>query len=402
MDFSGNKITEPIYEEIISLPGKYGEYRVKKDGKYGVISNKGIVLVKIKYDSIEGDGYINSDGVAKDAGYIVGENKGNGLQYGYIDNQEKVIIKMENEGIERLTKVKSKDPYLVITQNGRSSIFCSKKKHTDYTYLEVRYANDDDKNNCPDMFVVTKNKKKGLLNKELNVVLEPRYDEIGISGTYINASIGEINYVYSMDGKRVKDTKYIGLDLTSTEKYYIAQTEKGTYTILNTDKTKAIKEEYDFIRELDDTDIIVANKDDNITLYSPSLKKLFTIENATLKIVNNYIKIVSDNKTAYFTMDGKEVDNTTVYLKNEIFAKSKNGKWGFVDINGKVVVDYKYDRVTEVNEYGFAGIYKNGQWGVINQKGKIVLEPTYESDAEDPVFIGKYALNGSECSMDLY
>lgn len=402
MDFSGNKITEPIYEEIISLPGKYGEYRVKKDGKYGVISNKGNVLVKIKYDSVEGDGYINSNGEAKEAGYIVGEDSGSGLQYGYIDKNEKVILKIENEKVSRLSKVKSKDVYLVVTQNGRSSIYCSKKKHTDFSYIEVKYAIDEEKSYTPDMFVVTKNKKCGLLNGDLKVVLDTRYDNIGVSGTYINASIGEKNYVFSIDGNEVKDTKYIALDLTSTEKYYIAQTENGTYTILDANKKKAIKEEYDYIREIEDTDILAATKDDNITIYSPNLKKLFAIENATLKVVNNYIKIISDDKIAYFTMDGKEVDNTTVYLKNEIFASYKNGKWGFVDIDGKVVVDYKYDKVTEVNEYGFAGIYKNGQWGVVNKKGKVILSPTYESDAEDPTFIGKYALNGLECSTELY
>ena len=402
MDFSGNKITDAIYEEIISLPGKYGEYRVKKDGKYGVISNKGIELVKIKYDSIEGDGYVNSEGSAKDAGYIVGEDKGSGLEYGYIDKDEKVILKMENENVSRLTKVKSKDVYLVVTQKGRSAIYCSKKKHTDYSYIEISYAIDDSERNVPDLFVVTKNKKQGLLNKELSVILDTRYDEIGVSGTYINATIGNKDYVFTLDGKEVKDTKYLGLDLTSTEKYYIAQTKDEKYTILDKDKNKAIKEEYDYIREIEDTDIIAATNDDNITLYSPSLKKLLTVENATLKIVNNYIKIDSDDKTAYFTMDGKEVDNTTVYLKNKIFAKCKNGKWGFVDLNGKVVVKYKYDKVTEVNEYGFAGIYKNGQWGVIDQNGKVILEPTYESDAEDPTFVGKYALNGLECSMELY
>ena len=44
----GNKITEPLYDEIISLPGKYGEYRVKKDDKYGVLSTKGVELVDCK------------------------------------------------------------------------------------------------------------------------------------------------------------------------------------------------------------------------------------------------------------------------------------------------------------------------------------------------------------------
>jgi len=402
IDFSGKEITDPIYEEIISLPGKYGEYRVKKDGKYGVISNKGIELVKIKYDFVEGDGYIDKNGSSKEAGYIVGENKGAGLQYGYLDKNEHIILKMENENISRLSKVRSGDLYLVVTQNGRCALYSSKKKHTDYSYIEIEYAIDDEKSSDQDMFLVKKNKKSGLLNKDLNVVVDTKYDDIYISGMYINATIGEENYIFTLDGKKIDDNKYIGLEKTSTEKYYIAQMENENYTILDTNKKKVINTEYDFIREIEDTDIIAATKNNNITIYSPNIQKLFSIENATLKIVNNYIKIVNADKTAYFTMDGKEVDNTTVYLKNEIFAKEKNGKWGFVDIEGKVVVDYIYDRVTEVNEYGFAGINLNGKWGVVNKKGKVILKPTYESDVEDPNFVGKYVLNGKECSTELY
>jgi len=95
-------------------------------------------------------------------------------------------------------------------------------------------------------------------------------------------------------------------------------------------------------------------------------------------------------------------DRETVYLKNELYADCKNGKWGFTDLEGKVVVDYKYDKVTELNEYGFAGIKKNGKWGVINKEGKVILKPSYDSDAEDPIFIGKYCLNGKICSDEIY
>lgn len=39
IDYDGKKITEPIYEEIISLPNKPGFLRVKKDGLYGVLDS---------------------------------------------------------------------------------------------------------------------------------------------------------------------------------------------------------------------------------------------------------------------------------------------------------------------------------------------------------------------------
>ena len=95
-------------------------------------------------------------------------------------------------------------------------------------------------------------------------------------------------------------------------------------------------------------------------------------------------------------MDGKEIDNRTVYVNNEIYAQKTGDKWGFVNIADEVVVDNIYDEVTEVNEYGFAGVKVDGKWGVINSKGEIILEPTYESNIKNPVFIGKYYKNGNK------
>ena len=70
--------------------------------------------------------------------------------------------------------------------------------------------------------------------------------------------------------------------------------------------------------------------------------------------------------------------------------KRQNDKCGFVDKSGNIIVDYKYERVTEINKYGFAGIRLNGKWGVINGEGKIIVEPTYEINDIEPTFIGQY------------
>ncbi len=42
-----------------------------------------------------------------------------------------------------------------------------------------------------------------------------------------------------------------------------------------------------------------------------------------------------------------------------------------------VKVSYQYDKVTEFNEYGFAGILKDKKWGVLNKDGSVLIEPTY-------------------------
>ena len=82
--------------------------------------------------------------------------------------------------------------------------------------------------------------------------------------------------------------------------------------------------------------------------------------------------------------------------------KKQNGKYGFVDKQGNVVVDYQYDDATEQNDYGFAGIKKDGKWGSIDGKGTIVQEPIYNLDNYLLVnFIGRWHL-GEDLNMNYY
>ena len=97
-------------------------------------------------------------------------------------------------------------------------------------------------------------------------------------------------------------------------------------------------------------------------------------------------------RTFYFDDNGIEISNFKLFPNNKLFAKKENGKWGFVDKSGNIIVQYEYDRVTEFNEYGFAAIKKDSKWGCIDSTGRKVIEPTYEIDGAygGLDFIGKY------------
>ena len=92
-------------------------------------------------------------------------------------------------------------------------------------------------------------------------------------------------------------------------------------------------------------------------------------------------------------------------MKNKIFllfVSKKDGKYGFVDKDGKVVVQYEYDDVTSQNSFGYAGIKKDGKWGAIDIKGNVVIAPTYNLDDYLKIdFIGKWHL-GKDLNMNYY
>ena len=157
------------------------------------------------------------------------------------------------------------------------------------------------------------------------------------------------------------------------------------------DKGKeVIKYDYDVLQKIEGTDLIQGIKNENIDLIDKNMKKILTMKNAQIDIKENYIKIYNSEDRKYLQYDGKEVSNINVIKEAKLFAKKSNNKWGFVDKNGNIKIQYTYDMVTELNEYGYAGIKLNGKWGVINSEGKIIQEPIYDLQELEPQFIGKY------------
>ena len=143
-------------------------------------------------------------------------------------------------------------------------------------------------------------------------------------------------------------------------------------------------------------------------VYNSKGKKILTTKYEELTINDEYIYTKIGKEEKYFNLKGEEIDKSTIkedknnddestvansaeYVNPTLIPKEKNGKWGFVDKNSNLKVDYIYDEVTQVNKYGFAGVKKNGKWGSIDEKGNVVQEPKYNLDKLDDIdFIGKY------------
>ena len=115
-----------------------------------------------------------------------------------------------------------------------------------------------------------------------------------------------------------------------------------------------------------------------------------TMDDASIEVKENYVRLYSETESKYFDYSGNELTAQELFPDNNIYAKKIDDKWGFVNKEGNIVVQNEYDMVTEINEYGFAGIKKDGKWGVINKNGDIIQEPTYELESISPIFIGKY------------
>lgn len=422
IDFEGNIITENIYEDIESLTYKPGCLLIKKDGKFGVINLKGKEIIEPIYDVIVGDGYVSKEGSYSETGFIVTTKTESGNLLGYKDKKGKTILENEFETITRVSSEKNNKPYLIVMKDGKKGVYKAKKELIEINYQEIFF---DEKS---EIFIINKNGKYGFCTITGKEIIEPKYTEYSIAGNYISVKNNDIIEVYDSVGNYMENIKYTGIQSTSNPEYYIAIDEEGYYSIINKELTVenkytdlayafddyfiftneeglsgvlstqsgvVIKPEYDYVLIAGDNNMIEAGRiDDNITdIYSRTMTKVASVESAVIEsIEDNYTVIYADGTIKYYNEDGVEVKNTQVFDK-ELYTAFKETKWGFKNKKGDLIVDYQYDMVTELNEYGFAGIKKDGKWGVINSSGEVILEPTYDlGNTYNPSFIGKYLI----------
>lgn len=418
----GKKVTEPIYEEINSLAHKEGEFLVKKDGKSGVLNNKGKMVISNQYDSIVGDGfYLESDKYAL-SGYIVSVTTQEGYRYGYIDHKKKQILKPEYASVIRMLQIEdTKNVYLAVVKNGQVGILKNGKEMIAYKYQDIEY---NAKNKT---FTVERNGKFGVYNFEGKKIIPAEYENITIAGLYIQATKNEETQLFDGNGNKIEDVVYNEIQPTANQDYQITVDKSGRYGIRKSNKDILVDNQYTYIEYLQD-DFFVAVKEDgkigiisaqgatvvefiydvvqkiegsnlveakileqSVTeLYAKDMKKVASVKNPRIEEKNGYLQVTTE-EFQYFDLNGSKVSDVTALRNNTIFAKQQNGKWGFVDKQGKTVVEFQYDQVTQVNEYGFAGVKKEGKWGVIDANGKEVQTPKYEWQSNTPPeFVGKY------------
>ena len=96
----------------------------------------------------------------------------------------------------------------------------------------------------------------------------------------------------------------------------------------------------------------------------------------------------------YYNFRFEEKTSQEILNGNTIFlSRNEEGKYGFVDKNGNVVVNYIYDDAREQNDYGYASVKQNGLWGSVDSQGRIAVAPSYNLDNNSLVeFIGKWHL----------
>jgi len=290
----------------------------------------------------------------------------------------------------------SKDVYLIAAKNGRYGVVKNKDTKIDFIYQSVEY------NKEADLYVVQRTGQYGVLNINSETIVGIEYKNIKFNGLYILAETQAEETYFNKKGEKVEN-QYTGIIDAMDAKSYITIDADDKYGIVNEKGEETVKNEYIYIEYAfngyfvaykDGKGLGVIDRDGNVvvdfkydvlskigefsllkgkdmeknttTIYSKDMKEIITLEDCLLELDNDYVEIYSKKAEAFVDQFGEIKEAKEVLKDNELFASYKDGKWGFIDRDGNVKIDYQYEYVTDFNSYGFAGIEMNGKWGAID------------------------------------
>ena len=418
IDYSGKKVLPAEYEEIKNIDYKEGYLKVKKNGLYGITTIDGKKVLNTDYNDVMADGYYDTKNKYAKAGFILQIKADDGYKYGYADVTGKEIIDCRYSDLSRINEIEDENNvYMMSKLNGKTGLINNDKQIIENEFDSIVY----DRNNS--ILVVEKGTLYGIKSLDGKEILPVQFDSINIGGEYINAVKSGNREVYNTDGNKIEteyssyekvsknnsividsENNYMIVDSTNrpilNEKYvyiesikndlYIAT--KDNYTgIINSNGNVVVPFKYSTIQKIDNTEVLEGLIVDNnqIDIINASGKIIDGFENAKIEKNDKYIRLLGKNGVKYFDINGNLKEFKDIESDNKIFASCNNGKWGFVDSKGNVVVDYIYDMVTEQNGK-VAGVKKDGLWGVIDPTGKMILNPTYKIEWDNVKFLSTY------------
>ena len=346
--------------------------KVQSEGKYGLINLDGTLILPCEYDSIAPIAGIRNSLIIKKEG-----------KTGLADTNGKIIVPAEYAEVSALTS-NYQNGYIVKNAENKFGIIGSDGS----TVLECVYAgikNATDNN----MYVVNNNGTWQVILKDGTAFLDGKVDNTTeINGTNIVVNNSGKYGIYNIETDLKIPVEYEFLTHAFDDKY-IAK-KQGKYGVINLNNEVLVQFEYEDIKYNKQTDYLKAQASDGSYAYiSRNLEVKVKAGEET--ILNGGIKLVVNGEVKYYDFKLDERTNKDIYTANTLFIKKENGKYGFTDKNGKVVVECKYEDAREQNDYGFSAIKQNGKWGTIDQYGNVVIAPLYTLKDENEIdFIGKW------------
>ena len=301
----------------------------------------------------------------------------------------------------------------------------SGKKIKDVSFYDINLAYAEELLGVAD----AKSRKWGAVDKNLNYVIEPKFDAISNFEDGITiAKQGDLWGMIDKTGKYIIEPLFKLDELKAYNQETFIISKGGKIRLIDIKKAKILDVEYDEFYGMTGNKAVV-EKDSSIYLSSPENNEIFLMKKPSGTLKRIYDKNLMQNnrfclkyseegeKDEHFsifdTSSGKKIcdiikknwddeidENCNIKEKPRYDEKAveeneqkkygkyeevrhgmyetstsfkQNGKWGFLDEDGNVVIPAEYDEVTPFY-FDVAWAWKGDQRFIIDRSGKIVVE----------------------------
>lgn len=359
---------------------------VSKDGKYGLTDFKGKQLLACEYDSIEAlKGVKNSILVEKDG------------KYGLADNIGAILIETNYKKIEPVSD-KYENGYIVTNADGKKGII----NHDKTVALETKYQ-DISKIYGNGKYVVKEGGKWQIVDGEENIYLKDKFDSVkSIDGENVIVKIGSKYGIMTLSGETQIKAEYDDITYAFQDNYVMKKS--GKYGIVTLAGENIIDFTYASLLYNKDAGFFEGTKENRVEsdFIGTDMQVKVTGILSEINLDLGYMKIRTGNDYQYYNFKFETKTGQELLKSNTLFLAKKDGKYGYVNKEGVVVVDYIYDDAREQNEFGYASVKKNGMWGCIDLKGKEFITPAYQLENNSLIeFIGKWH-RGEDLNLNYY
>jgi hypothetical protein len=330
INFDGKKITEAIYDSIYALSGVEKSIIIEKDGKLGLVnSTTNQVVLEAEYTEISS---LQNNNYA--SGYIV---KGENGKYGIVDANKKQIL--------------------------------------DFNYDDIEHVSGNN------LYVVKENKKLEVVNKDGTVVLDSGFDDIvAINGESIIIEKDGKNAVINTAGEEIIPAEYDSLAICFDKNYIAKKDDK--YGIITSSNEIAVDFTYTGMNYRSEANFVEAEKENYKTdIIDSNFNKV--LQDVIISEVNNekgYLRVRIEDNYKYYNFKFEEKASSDLLTANTLFLVKENGKYGYKNKDGNLVVDCIYDDAKEQNEYGYCAVKKDGVWGALAYDGTVIVTPSVNLD----------------------
>ncbi|MDF2885358.1 MAG: repeat protein [Clostridiaceae bacterium] len=412
IDTKGQWIIKPLYDFIeISVETKLAI--ICQKGKYGLIDGNGKVKINASYEKLS---------FLKDGMMAFVKNGKTGM----INEKGVELIPAEYKGIYTSSYFPDKSKYSFSVQieqevpNGGGFYIRNKtgiiEKSGRINILdknESYYFFSEDLGKATDEFFNT----VGLVDKNLNTLVKPLYSQIEpyLKDEFIAVKYGRYHGTINKNGKEIIKPLYTSMKKVGENLLVcFGNLKGGKWGMIDKNGKTVVPIKYsnantngEFVCFEENGLWGVFDAKGNITIKPKFLTEPKLTENNILFVLKYGAGYLFN--AGYFKINGESLtksisDSIYPFENGEVFSAGMapvkmNGKWGFINSNGELAIPCKFDYIN-------GGFYKGVSWvtapgkdgtlkmGLINKKGEYIFEPQFDGPHYNKIITAYNSKNG--------